>query len=99
MKYLNPYAERDLHDFGTHLRNWRKVRGLTAEHLASRAGISRSTLRDIEAGRGTTQFSAVVSVMTVVGMDRAVIDAADPYNHDLGRLRADLMTRERVRER
>ncbi|GAA2105917.1 transcriptional regulator [Brevibacterium salitolerans] len=68
-----------------------------ADELAARADIGRSTLRDIETGRGTTQFAAVMSVITALGIDRPVVEAADPLNHDLGRMRAHLMHRERVR--
>ncbi|WP_245579763.1 helix-turn-helix domain-containing protein [Brevibacterium album] len=60
MKSLNPYAQRDLREFGAHVRNWRKVHNLTADELAARADIGRSTLRDIETGKGTTQFAAVM---------------------------------------
>jgi ribosome-binding protein aMBF1 (putative translation factor) len=42
--------ERLLKEFGENIRRWRKVNGMSASELASRAFITRETLRSIEAG-------------------------------------------------
>ena len=41
--------DRQLADFGEHVRGWRMVLGLTAQQVSERAGITRDTLRKIEA--------------------------------------------------
>ena len=43
--------DRQLAEFGEHLRGWRMVLGLTAQQVSERAGITRDTLRKIEAAR------------------------------------------------
>ena len=42
--------DRQLAEFGEHVRGWRMVLGLTAQQVSERAGITRDTLRKIEAG-------------------------------------------------
>jgi DNA-binding XRE family transcriptional regulator len=42
--------DRQLADFGDHVRGWRMVLNLTAQQVAERAGITRDTLREIETG-------------------------------------------------
>lgn len=42
-----------LASFGSEVRQWRRARGFTQKELAERAGVSRSTLSDIEAGSTT----------------------------------------------
>ena len=97
MAHSNPYLDRDLKQLGVHIRNWRKVRGMTAAELADRAGIGRSTLRSIETGEGTTKLASVMSVMAVLGINRILVDSIDPLRHDLGQARAYMMNRERIR--
>lgn len=41
----------DLAQFGSHLREARRARGLTQEQLASSLGMSRATVSAIESGR------------------------------------------------
>lgn len=97
MTHANLYLDRDLKQLGVHIRNWRKVRGMTAVALADRAGISRSTLRSIETGEGTTKLASVMSVAAVLGINRILVDSIDPLRHDLGQARAYMMNRERIR--
>ena len=43
--------QRALKDFGINIRRWRKVNGMSASDLATRAFVTRETLRNIEIGR------------------------------------------------
>ena len=45
-------------DIGENLAAWRKLQGLTAQQVAERAGISRSTLSRLEHGRTPVSFEA-----------------------------------------
>jgi transcriptional regulator with XRE-family HTH domain len=89
--------DRQLDEFGEHLRGWRMVLGLTAQQVAERADITRSTLRKIETGEPGVSFGNVAQVLRALGMLDVAIEAVDPLNSDLGRLRADKLTRKRAR--
>ena len=89
--------DRQLDEFGEHLRGWRMVLGLTAQQVAERAEITRSTLRKIETGEPGVSFGNVAQVLRALGMLDAAIEAVDPLNSDLGRLRAERLTRKRAR--
>jgi transcriptional regulator with XRE-family HTH domain len=82
---------------GTHVCDWRKLQRLTAAQVAERAGISRDTLRSIEAGKGTASTENLLRVLRVLGILDGVITATDPYQTDAGRLRADEILPKRVR--
>jgi transcriptional regulator with XRE-family HTH domain len=92
-----PGVTRALHVLGTQVSDWRKLQRLTAAHVAERAGISRDTLRAIEAGKGTASTENLLRVLRVLGILDAVITATDPYQTDAGRLRADEILPKRVR--
>lgn len=82
---------------GDHLSAWRKLQNLTAEQLAQRAGISRTTLYKLETGNLGVSLGAYLNVLRALGqMDQAVA-ATDPYETDLGRARADAALPQRVR--
>ncbi|MFT4245873.1 MAG: helix-turn-helix transcriptional regulator [Micrococcaceae bacterium] len=84
-------------DIGENLTNWRKLLNLTAEQVADRAGIARSTLYKIENGDPGVSFKAVLSVAKGLGILDSFVKAADPYETDLGRLRIDQTLPKRVR--
>jgi transcriptional regulator with XRE-family HTH domain len=88
---------RSLRLLGTHVSNWRKLNGLTAAQVAERAGISRDTLRVIEQGKGTASTENLLRVLRIIGIMDAVVQAADPYETDVGRLRMDEILPKRVR--
>jgi transcriptional regulator with XRE-family HTH domain len=88
---------RALRVMGTHVSNWRKLQRLTAAQVAERAGISRDTLRAIEQGKGTASTENLFRVLRIVGILDNVVAAADPYQTDVGRLRADEILPRRVR--
>lgn len=91
-----PQTQRDMIAFGDNLRRWRLLHGLTAEIVASRANISRKTLRSLESGTGAVGLDIVFTVLRVLGVNGAVVDATEPLNTDLGRLNADRMLPQRV---
>ncbi len=73
------------------------VLGLTAQQVAERADITRDTLRKIESGNPNVSFNSVAQVLRALGLLDRVVDAVDPLNSDIGRLRADRLTRRRAR--
>jgi transcriptional regulator with XRE-family HTH domain len=88
---------RALRVLGTHVSNSRKLQRLTAAQVAERAGISRDTLRAIEQGKGTSSTESLLRVLRILGILDAVMASADPYQTDVGRLRADELLPRRVR--
>jgi DNA-binding XRE family transcriptional regulator len=92
-----PALGRGLRAFGENAASWRKLQRLSAGTVAARAGISRDTLRAIEAGRGTASLENTFRVLRVLGVLDRVVEASDPYNTDVGRLRADEVLPQRVR--
>jgi transcriptional regulator with XRE-family HTH domain len=89
--------DRQISDFGRHVRGWRMVLGLTAQQVAERADITRDTLRKIESGNPNVNFSNVAQVLRALGVLDQTVDAIDPLNSDIGRLRAGNLTKKRAR--
>jgi transcriptional regulator with XRE-family HTH domain len=83
---------------GDHVAAWRKLLGLTAEQVAERAGISRSTLRRLEHGETSVTLETFLNVARVLGQLDQTVGALDPYETDLGRARADQRLPQRVRQ-
>jgi transcriptional regulator with XRE-family HTH domain len=91
-------VERSLRRLGEHMTTWRKLQRLTTTVLSERAGVDRSTLRAIETGRGTTSIENLLRVLRVLGIMDKVVECADPYTTDVGKLRADEVLPRRVRD-
>lgn len=89
--------DKQLAEFGEHVRGWRMVLGLTAQQVSERAGITRDTLRKIETGDPGVSFRNVAQVMRALGQLDKVVDVIDPLNSDIGRLRAGNLTKRRAR--
>lgn len=71
MKRIRSYSRvttEALSLFGKLIRTTRLERGRTSEELAERAGISRTTLRNIENGEPGTEIGAVFEVATLLGI-------------------------------
>lgn len=92
-----PQRSRRLKELGENLRTWRKAQRLTAEIVAQRAGITRSTLRNIENDPGSVRFENVLAVLEVLGIEQGVIDATDPTTSVRGRALLEHGLPERVR--
>jgi transcriptional regulator with XRE-family HTH domain len=90
-------VSRALRQLGGHVATWRKLQRLSTTILAERAGIARGTLRSIEHGAGTASSESLVRVLRVLGVMDRVVETADPYTTDVGKLRADEVLPNRVR--
>jgi DNA-binding XRE family transcriptional regulator len=82
---------------GEDFAGWRKILGLTTQQVSERAGITRDTLRKLEHGDPTVGFHVVLRVARSLGVLETLTEALDPLNTDLGRARAALLNRQRVR--
>ena len=67
---LLPKHERLLADLGENLRLARLRRKLSAEQVAERAGVSRSTLHLMENGSAGTSLGKLVQVLAVLGLEK-----------------------------
>ncbi|MBD8206733.1 helix-turn-helix transcriptional regulator [Microbacterium sp. CFBP 8790] len=61
-------AEDAIIVLGQHIRLARLARGITAEHLAGSAGITRKNLAAIESGSAAVSIGNVFNVATIVGV-------------------------------
>lgn len=91
-----PRAARQI---GENLAIWRKLQDLTAAQVADRAGVSRTTLSKLEHGESGVSLGVVLEVLRALGQLDAVVKATDPYESDLGRIRASQELPQRVRRR
>ena len=80
-------VKRALRALGQHISTQRKLMGLTQAMVAERSGVSQPLIVRLEKGEGAT-LEKTLRVLRVLGMMDAVIDAADPYRTDRGRLLA-----------
>ena len=92
-----PPIRRALGDVADAIAGWRKLRGLTQVQLADRAGVSRETVMRLEQGDGGVSTENLLRVLRGARDPRRVPRALDPYESDLGRLRADEQLPRRVR--
>jgi transcriptional regulator with XRE-family HTH domain len=87
---------RALGTVGEHFSTWRRLQRLTAEQVADRAGVSRGTVRRLEAGEGVS-LESTFRVARALGVLEQLVTSLDPYTTDVGRLRADEELPRRVR--
>lgn len=81
---------------GQDLQTWRKLRGLTTAQVADRAGLSRPTVELLERGHPSS-LETYLRIARALGILDRVVLATDPYETDIGRLRADQHLPDRVR--
>lgn len=83
-----PSEQRLLEAFGERLRLARKRRRLSMQAVATRAGVTRQTLYNVENGDPSVTLGTYVRVLAVMGLDRDIerLAADDP----LGRRLQDL---------
>lgn len=81
---------------GDDLRTWRLLQHLTMAQVADRAGVSVPTVQRLETGEGAT-LTNVLRVTRALGVLDELAGAIDPYDTDVGRLRADEHLPQRVR--
>jgi transcriptional regulator with XRE-family HTH domain len=90
-------VQRAAAEIGTQLTSWRKLQNLTAEQVADRANISKTTLRKLEHGDPGVTLQTVLSVLRALGALDRMVGALDPYTTDLGRTRASTALPKRIR--
>ncbi|MFI3291334.1 MAG: helix-turn-helix transcriptional regulator [Opitutales bacterium] len=69
-KAIFPRLERILEQMGENIKLARLRRDMSAESLAQRADISRSTLLSIEKGRGSVSIVNYMQVLFVLGLEK-----------------------------
>jgi transcriptional regulator with XRE-family HTH domain len=94
-----PAVRRALRQTADGLGGWRRLRGLTQSQLADRAGVSESTVYRLERGDGGVTVENLLRILRALGLPDALPRAVDPYETDVGRLRADEALPQRVRPR
>jgi len=90
---------RALRAIGENFAVWRKLRGLTEEQVADRAGVSRGTVRRLESGTSSVSLENMLRIARALGVLDEITGAVDPYSTDVGRLRSEEILPQRVRTR
>jgi transcriptional regulator with XRE-family HTH domain len=90
-------VQRAARDLGQHLVAWRKLRGLTVEQVADRAGVSDKTVSRLATDPGSVSLENVLRIARALGILDSFVKAADPLSTDIGRLRAGEQLPQRVR--
>jgi transcriptional regulator with XRE-family HTH domain len=94
-----PAVQRTLRGLGEDIGTWRRLRSLTQAQLADRANVARTTIVRLEAGDGGVSTENLLRVLRGLGLLDSFSRALDPYESDVGRLRASERLPERVRPR
>lgn len=84
-------------EIGAQLAAWRKLRGLTAQQVAERAGLTRQTVSRLERGDPAVGMGVFLSVCRALGILERVVEATDPYETAFGRAQSDRALPKRVR--
>jgi transcriptional regulator with XRE-family HTH domain len=98
-KRVPPAVRRANRRLSEDLTAWRKLKGLTQAQLADRSGVGIATLARLERGDGGTSIENLLKVLRALGILDNVLNAMDPYETDVGRLRSDQELPQRVRSR
>jgi transcriptional regulator with XRE-family HTH domain len=86
-----------LRKLGQDINDARRRRRITAQLMAQRAGLSRSTIGKIEKGDPTTSMGSYGSVLFVLGMEKRLSDLVDSMHDLIGRRLEDENLPQRVR--
>lgn len=86
-----------LRKLGQDINNARRRRRITAQLMAQRAGLSRSTIGKIEKGDPTTSMGSYGAVLFVLGMEKRLSDLVDSMHDLVGRRLEDENLPQRVR--
>ncbi len=93
-KFL-PKEKRILNQLGENLKLARLRRNYSTEMVVERAGISRTTLWNLEKGNSVTSIATLLKVLSVYGLEKDILKLAE--DDTLGRKIQDANLR--VRER
>ena len=93
---LLPTAEKIMTEFGNNLKLARRRRRLSAEQVAERAEIARSTLWQVEKGSPSVAMGIYMKVIFVLGLEKDMLKVAS--DDTLGRKLQDaqLTVKERA---
>lgn len=86
---LSSKARRTARALGEYVSTFRRLQGLTAEQVADRAGITRTTLRKLEQGDATVGLDVFLEVCRVLGILDFVLAGMNPYETALGQSLAE----------
>ena len=86
-----------LRKLGQDINDARRRRRITAQLMAQRAGLSRSTIGKIEKGEPTTSMGSYGAVLFVLGMEKRLSDLVDSIHDLVGRRLEDENLPQRVR--
>ena len=86
-----------LRKLGQDINDARRRRRITAQLMAQRAGLSRSTIGKIEKGDPTTSMGSYGAVLFVLGMEKRLSDLVDSIHDLVGRRLEDENLQQRVR--
>lgn len=86
-----------LRKLGQDINDARRRRRITAQLMAQRAGLSRSTIGKIEKGDPTASMGSYGAVLFVLGMERRLSDLVDSMHDLVGRRLEDENLPQRVR--
>ncbi len=92
-------VQRAAAELGEYLSTWRKLQGLTQHQLAARAGIARGTVSRLESGSGEINLESALRILRALGLLDRALEALDPFESDVGRLRSEERLPQRVRPR
>jgi transcriptional regulator with XRE-family HTH domain len=95
-KYVPVAAKRAIRTLGQQLSVQRRLLGLRVEDVAARSGASAQTVSRMEKGEPINSLT-LVRILQALQMDKAVLDATNPYKTDLGIIRANRGVPQRVR--
>ena len=93
---LLPRQQRLLAKLGENIRLARLRRDLSAEQVAERAGIGRSTLTRLEQGNEGVSINIYIKVLTVLGLDGDIAKVAEDVIVGRRLQDAKLVTRSRA---
>ena len=91
--------QRGLQQWGADLSTARRKRGLTAQMVAERAGLSRATYQRIERGDPTVAMGGYAMVVFVLGLGQPWDQLAAPGRDEAGLLSDEARLPKRVRPR
>ena len=86
-----------LRKLGQDINDARRRRRITAQLMAQRAGLSRSTIGKIEKGDPTASMGSYGAVLFVLGMEKRLSDLVDSMHDLVGRRLEDENLPQRVR--
>ena len=94
---LSPEIVAALSRLGGHIRIARKRRVLTLEEMASRMFVTRKTLSRLEQGDPGVSLAVLASALWVLGLDKDLLEMAQPEKDKVGAYRERQRLPQRVR--